>query len=175
MVWDPLVRLIHWGLAGTILATAAFTNPEHQTHEMVGYVAVALVVLRLVWGLIGTRHARFSAFPPIPVAAIRHLNGIRAGRREVHLSHNPAGALMVYNLWASVIGMGITGYMMGTLRFFGYDWVRVLHEALFNWLMISVALHLAGVVLDGRLTRVPLVRAMIDGRKRLPGDGAGGS
>lgn len=167
-VWDPLVRLVHWGVAGGVLLNAAFTDPEKQAHEAVGYVVVGLVVTRLLWGLVGSRPARFSAFPPNPVAAIRHLWGLRRGAKGVHLSHNPAGALMVYNLWATLLGMGLTGWMMTTPRYFGIEWVEELHEGLFNWLMISVALHLAGVVLDSLLTRVNLVRAMLDGKKRLP-------
>lgn len=167
-VWDPLVRLIHWGVAGGVLLNAAFTDPEKQTHETVGFVIVGLVVTRLLWGVVGSRHARFSAFPPRPGAALRHLWGLRRGASGLHLSHNPAGALMVYNLWATLIGMGVTGYMMGTLRFFGVEWVKEAHELLFNWLLISVALHLGGVLLDSVLTRVNLARAMIDGKKRLP-------
>ena len=167
-VWDPLVRLVHWGVAGAVLLNATVIEHESTAHELIGYTAVSLVAVRLVWGLIGTRHARFSAFPPNPVAALRHLAGLIAGRHRVHLSHNPAGALMVYNLWATLIGMGVTGYMMGTRAYFGVEWVEELHEGLFNWLMISVGLHLLGVVVDSLATRVNLVRAMLDGRKRLP-------
>lgn len=168
-VWDPLVRLVHWGVAGSVLLNATVIDKESTTHEMIGYVAVGLVAARLLWGLIGTRHARFSAFPPNPVAALRHISGLIRGRHTVHLSHNPADALMVYNLWVTLIGMGVTGYMMGTRAYFGIGWVEELHEALFTWLMISVGLHLAGVVFDSLTTRVNLVRAMLDGRKRIPG------
>lgn len=166
-VWDPLVRLIHWSVVGAVLLNASVIEEESAAHELIGYVAVALVGLRLVWGLVGTEPARFSAFPPNPVAAIRHLAGLLRGEDRVHLSHNPAGALMAYNLWATVLAMGVTGWMMGTVRFFGMDWVKELHEALFGWLMISVALHLIGVLADSRLTRVNLVRAMLDGKKRI--------
>jgi cytochrome b len=170
-VWDPLVRLIHWSVAGAVLLNATVVDTESTLHETLGYLALGLVAVRLAWGLIGTQHARFTAFPPNPMAALRHIGGLLRGRHRLHLSHNPAGALMVYNLWATLIGMGLTGYMMGTVRYFGMDWVEDLHEGLFAWLMISVALHLAGVLLDTRLTRVNLVRAMLDGRKRLPPDG----
>ena len=117
-VWDPLVRLVHWGVAGAVLLNATVIEEESTAHEVIGYIAVGLVATRLVWGLVGTRHARFSAFPPNPVAALRHIAGLIRGRRKVHLSHNPAGALMVYNLWATLIGMGVTGYMMGTRSVF---------------------------------------------------------
>lgn len=172
-VWDPLVRLIHWGVAGAVLLNASVIDHESTTHELIGYTALGLVAIRLLWGVVGPSHARFSAFPPNPVRALRHIADLLRGRKTVHLSHNPAGALMVYNLWATIIGMGVTGYMMGTLRFFGMEWVEELHEGLFAWLMISVALHLGGVVVDSLATRTNLVRAMIDGKKRLTSEGHG--
>ncbi|WP_377194282.1 cytochrome b/b6 domain-containing protein [Ruegeria meonggei] len=117
---------------------------------------------------IGPKHARFSAFPPSPARALRHIKAMRAGDRSVHLSHNPLGALMVYNIWLSVIAIGVTGFMMTTITFFGIDWVEELHEAVFNWLLFSVALHVAGVAFDTRRSGVNLVRAMINGRKTIP-------
>lgn len=167
-VWDPLVRLIHWSVALLVLANATFVDDDSKLHEIVGYAAVGLVALRLVWGLIGTRHARFSDFPPNPRAALRHLAGHLTGRHSHYAGHNPAGALMAYNLWATLVGLGVTGYMMGTVQFFGYEWVEELHEALFGWLIASLVLHLGGVALDTLLTRVPLVPAMIHGKKPAP-------
>ena len=167
-VWDPLVRLIHWSLALTILLNGTFIEEESKTHEWIGYVALGLVGLRLVWALIGPKHARFSAFPPSPARAIHHLRAMLSGDKTVHLSHNPLGALMVYNIWASVIAIGITGYMMTTITFFGVDWVEEAHEIVFNWLVFSVALHVAGVAFDTWRSGVNLVRAMINGRKTSP-------
>ena len=167
-VWDPLVRLIHWTLALTILLNGAFVEDESDLHQWIGYVALGLVAIRLLWGLVGTRPARFTAFPPNPIAAVRHVRAMLRGDRTVHLSHNPLGALMVYNIWATVAALGATGYMMTTVRFFGVEWVEEAHEATFAWLLVSVALHIGGVVVDTWRTRVPIVRAMIDGRKRIP-------
>lgn len=168
VVWDPLVRLIHWSLALTILLNGTFIEEESKTHEWIGYVALGLVGLRLVWALIGPKHARFSAFPPSPARAIHHLRAMLSGDKTVHLSHNPLGALMVYNIWASVIAIGITGYMMTTITFFGVDWVEEVHEIVFGWLVFSVALHVAGVAFDTWRSGVNLVRAMINGRKTIP-------
>jgi cytochrome b len=167
-VWDPLVRLIHWSLALTILLNGTFIEEESKTHEWIGYVALGLVGLRLVWALIGPKYARFSTFPPSPARAIRHLRAMLSGDRIIHLSHNPLGALMVYNIWASVIAIGITGYMMTTITFFGVDWVEEAHEVVFGWLLVSVALHVAGVAFDTWRSGVNLVRAMINGTKTIP-------
>ncbi len=167
-VWDPLVRLIHWTLALTILLNGAFVDEESKIHEWIGYIALGLVLLRLVWAVIGPKHARFSAFPPSPRRAVHHIKAMVAGDRSVHLSHNPLGALMVYNIWASVIVIGVSGYMMTTITFFGIDWVEKVHEALFNWLLLSVVLHVLGVAVDTWRSGVNLVRAMVKGRKAIP-------
>ena len=139
-----------------------------ELYEWIGYIALGLVGLRLVWALIGPKHARFSAFPPSPARAFHHFRAILAGTRSVHLSHNPLGALMVYNIWASVIAIAVTGYMMTTITFFGIEWVEEAHEVIFGWLMVSVALHVAGVAFDTWWSGVNLVRAMINGRKTIP-------
>ena len=167
-VWDPLVRLTHWTLALMILLNGAFTDDESRLHEWVGYVALGLVGLRVAWAIIGPPHARFSAFPPNPFRALRYLKALRQGDRTMHLSHNPLGALMVYNIWLTVIALGVTGYMMTTFRFFGVGWVETAHEGAFAWLMVSVALHVGGVLFDTWRSGVNLVRAMITGSKRVP-------
>lgn len=170
VVWDPLVRLIHWGLAVSILLNSTIVEDESKLHEWIGYVAVGLVGVRLIWGCIGTRYARFSAFPPNLFAARRYLMAAIKRDNIVHLSHNPLGALMAYNIWATVLLIGITGYMMGTVRFFGVGWVEEAHEIIFAWLLVSIALHIAGVFFDTWRSGIPLVRAMIDGRKSVSKD-----
>ena len=167
-VWDPLVRLIHWSLALMILLNGTIIEEESSAHEWIGYIALVLVGLRLVWALIGPKHARFSAFPPSPARAVHYLRAMLAGDRTIHLSHNPIGALMVYNIWLSVLAIGVTGYMMTTMTFFGIEWVEEVHEGIFGWLVFSVALHVVGVAFDSWRSGVNLVRAMIDGRKNIP-------
>ena len=168
LVWDPLVRLIHWSLALTVLLNGALVEEESKIHEWIGFIALGLVGLRLIWAITGPKHARFSAFPPSPGRAIRYLYGILAGDRTVHVSHNPIGALMVYNIWMSIIVIGTTGYMMTTLSFFGVGWVEEVHEVAFGWLLFSVAVHVAGVAFDTWRSDVNLLRAMVNGRKVIP-------
>ncbi len=168
-VWDPVVRLVHWGVALAVLINS-FSDAEAKSHHWVGYAAIALVAIRLIWGLVGTEHARFTAFPPSPRRAIAHAREIMNGKVSIHLSHNPLGALMVYNIWGTLLLLGLTGYMMTTVRFFGMDWVEELHEGAYNWLLLSVALHVGGVVFDTMRTKVPLVPAMLTGHKTIPED-----
>lgn len=170
-VWDIFVRVTHWVVATMVLAELVVVHPDSLTHRLVGYTVVTLVVLRLVWGLIGPRHARFSSFPPSLQAARSHLAGLARGEEDLHLSHNPLGALMVYNLWATMIALGVTGYMMTTDAYWGVAWVANLHSALADWVALCVCLHLVGVFYDTRRSKVNLVRAMITGKKQIPGPG----
>lgn len=167
-VWDPLVRLFHWSLVAMFAANALFTDDESKLHEWVGYVAVGLVAFRILWGLIGSRHARFADFPPDPAAAIGQLTELATGRKRIHIGHTPLGALMIYNLLASVLAIGVTGYMMGTDTFWGVKWVEEAHEVFVSWAEISVIAHIAAVVVESRRTGVNLPRAMVTGYKGIP-------
>ena len=167
-VWDIFVRVSHWSIAVLVVAELSVLDEDWAVHRWAGYVVLALVTLRLVWGLIGTRHARFSAFPPSLSAARAHLAGVLARRHQIHLSHNPLGALMAYNLWASLVVVCVTGILITSYKFWGMSVVEGLHEVSANWVMISVGLHLAGVIFDTLYSRVNVVRAMINGTKEIP-------
>lgn len=167
-VWDPLVRLTHWGVALGIVLNGAILDEESALHLTVGYAVLALVGLRLIWGLIGTRHARFSDFPPDRLAAMVQLRDIAIGRKRTHLGHTPLGALMIYNLWASIGLISLTGYMMTTTTFWGVEWVEEMHELFVIWVYFSAALHVTAVIWESRRTGVNLPRAMVTGSKTVP-------
>lgn len=110
--WDPLVKLTHWGIALAVLVNGAFTEEGSGWHVWVGTGMAALLAVRLLWGFIGPREARFSAFPPSPVRAIAHVGDIVGGRKVPHASHNGLGALMAYALWATLGVVAVTGFAM---------------------------------------------------------------
>lgn len=170
-VWDIFVRTTHWSVAALVLAELTFLDEDWAVHRWAGYAVLALVAFRLVWGLIGPRYARFSAFPPSLQAVRAHLAGLLRGKDALHLSHNPLGALMAYNLWASLTVVCVTGILMTTRTFWGVDWVEESHEIIANWVLISVGLHVAGVAFETWYSKVNLVRAMITGQKEIPGPG----
>lgn len=170
-VWDVFVRITHWTVAFLVIAELSVIDDDSGIHRWAGYAVLGLVALRLIWGLIGPRYARFGSFPPSLKAARAHLAGLMRGRHERHLSHNPLGALMVYNLWISLIAVCVTGIMMTTRTFWGVEWVEELHEGVANWVALSVLLHVAGVVFETRHSKVNLVRAMITGKKEFFGPG----
>jgi len=108
--WDPIVKLTHWGIVAAVIGNALVTEEGSGWHIWIGYGLAALLALRLLWGLVGPREARFGAFPPSLARASRHLGEIRRGEVTQHASHNPLGALMVYAIWATllvVIGTGV--------------------------------------------------------------------
>ena len=113
--WDAVVRVTHWSIVAAILANAVFTDAGSNTHIWVGYALAGILALRLLWGLIGSSQARFTAFPPSPRAAIAHVRNILAGDKRSHLSHNPLGALMVYAIWCCLLVIIGTGIAMAGL------------------------------------------------------------
>lgn len=167
-VWDPLVRAFHWSLVAAFLANAFLTEPGKALHLWLGYGVAALVVLRVIWGFVGTRHARFADFVPTPAAVWRQIVDMVHWRGRPHAGHSPLGALMIFNLLATMAGLAVSGHAMTTVAYFGVAWVADLHEALVTWAQISVLLHVAAVLVESRRLGVNLPRSMVTGNKDLP-------
>jgi cytochrome b len=168
-VWDPLVRLFHWTLAAAFAVNAFLTNPETPLHHWIGYAVVGLVIIRIVWGLIGTRHARFTDFPPSLSGSLQQLGDMATGRRHAHTGHSPLGALMIYNMLASVCVIAASGWMMTTNMWFGVNWVSELHSVSVTWMELSVLAHISAVALESRRLGINLPKSMLTGYKKLPG------
>lgn len=108
-VWDPIVRICHWGIVIAFF-TAYISGDEFQgIHHWAGYSVAGLIMVRLLWGFVGTRHARFSSFVTGPGAAFRYLRGLVSGKAERHIGHNPAGAAMIIALLLSLTGTTLSG------------------------------------------------------------------
>jgi len=109
-LWDPVVRLSHWVIAAVVVGNAVLTKGGSTLHVWLGWTGMVFLVVRLIWGLIGSAEARFAAFPPRPRAAIEHVRLLFRGAPPEYRSHNPAGAIMIYALWALlavIIGTGL--------------------------------------------------------------------
>jgi len=166
-VWDRFIRFFHWSVAGLVLLNFTLFE-EGAVHEMLGYAVMGLVALRLIWGLIGPRFARFAHFFPTPARVKRHIRNIRAGKAEISLGHNPLGAVMIFNLILTLILVGVTGYLATTDRFWGVEWVEEGHEFLAGYLLFSIALHVGGVLWESVRTGINLISAMVTGIKKVP-------
>ena len=112
-LWDPIVRLSHWGIAAAVILNALVNEGGSLAHVAIGWGALALLLMRLVWGVLGPAEARFSAFPPNPKAALAHLRKLASGDQPRDFpSHNPAGALMVYAFWGALAVVIASGLVM---------------------------------------------------------------
>lgn len=188
-VWDPLVRVSHWVMAaafGIAWATAEGEEGIVQTlHVGAGYTILGLVALRLVWGVIGTRHARFASFVKGPRQVLAYLGRMARLDAPATVGHNPAAGAMIVALLVGLALTGATGLMLygaheqaGPLAramapFAGFDEaLEEVHEFLAGFTAALVGLHVAGVLFSSLLHRENLIRAMITGRKPLRAHGA---
>jgi cytochrome b len=165
-VWDPVVRVLHWLVALGCIANLTILEDADDIHEYVGYAVLGAVLVRLIWGVIGSRHARYSDFVPTLPEIRTYLGLLLRGREPRYLGHNPAGVLMMTFLVAVVIVCAISGWMMGLDRFWGELWVQLVHEWSANLILIGAVLHVAGAIVESYRHRENLILSMITGRKR---------
>jgi cytochrome b len=170
-VWPAWQRLLHWLLAAAIIV-ALVTFEGGRVHEIAGYAALGAALLRIGLGLAGPREARFNAFVRGPSPTFAYAVALLRGHPPRHLNHTPLGAWMIVALLAlGLVGAG-SGALYVTNRFWGESWVIELH-AIAAWpLAALVPLHVLGVIHASRIHHENLLRAMIDGRKRVDGGAA---
>lgn len=164
LVWDLPVRVLHWLLAVSFAGAwlTAEADNWQLVHVTLGYTAAALACLRIAWGLVGTRHARFSSFVRGPRAIAAYLGSLLHGRPAHFTGHNPAGAVTVVLLLLLSIGAGVSGWAVYTQG----EAYEEAHEAIATAMLAVVLLHIAGVVVSSWLHRENLIGAMITGYKR---------
>ena len=185
-VWDPAVRVFHWSLVVAFFTAYLSGEDLHDLHELMGYIVLVLVIFRIIWGFIGSEHARFSDFVCGPGKVVRNLKDIALLRPKRYLGHSPAGGAMVLVLLAMLAATSVTGIisdeqgvlanMTATASASGNDDddeheaeegpVAELHETLGNLTLALVFLHIAGVVLSSFTHRENLAGSMLTGRKR---------
>jgi len=171
LVWDAPVRVFHWlmvfSFAGAYLT--AESERWRLLHVTLGYTMAGLLVFRVVWGLVGTRHARFASFVRGPAAVVGYLRSLASGQPEHHVGHNPAGAVAIVAL------LGLTGLVTAagwaTYNDLGGEWLGELHEGAANAMLAVIGVHVAGVLIGSWMHRDNLIGAMFSGRKPgLPQD-----
>lgn len=178
-VWDPVVRIGHWTLVISFF-TAYFTEDDFLTpHVWAGYLIGVVVSFRLIWGFIGSRHARFDDFVRSPAAAFGYLADLVRRRGKRYIGHNPAGGMMTLVLLASLAGTVVSGIVLygmeesagplaawvGEYSESEHLWEEI-HEVFSNLTLLLVGVHIAGVLLSSCVHRENLVVAMLTGRKK---------
>lgn len=192
-VWDPLVRVLHWSLVAAFALAYLTGEEESAVHIWTGYVVAGLVVLRLLWGFVGTRHARFRDFVRPPREILAYLRELLAARPHRYLGHNPLGGLMVVALLASLSATAVSGYLLqhseesqsavpaaaagadrgdegrkhASRPSAGHELLEEAHEWFAHLTLLLVLVHIGGVAVMSAVHRENLVRAMLSGRKRV--------
>lgn len=175
-VWDLPLRVFHWSLVVTIAAayiTAELGGELTLWHSRLGALALGLLTFRLVWGFIGTVHARFVSFFPTP----SRLNSYLKGNWQAH-GHSPLGALSVFALLgvlATLIATGLFGNddiafqgpLFSLVDKGSSDWMTSLHKTAFDVLLGLIVLHLAAIVFYLFIKKNNLIKPMITGSKRV--------
>ena len=166
LVWDVPTRVFHWLLV--LCFAGAWLTSESERLQMIhyafGYSACALVLFRLVWGLIGTKYARFSQFIKAPSEIIGHLKGLLSGHEHSSPGHNPVGGLVMLGLMLAILVIGLTGYF--SIKEFLGNLMSEAHEAIASLTLGLVIIHVVAAIVMSLLQKENLVKAMVDGRKK---------
>ncbi len=167
LIWDSPTRIFHWLLTGSFAAAAvlAFLTDHRGSlfpyHALFGLVLALMVALRVLWGFIGTRHARFASFLFSPKAVLAYLKGVLTLTGVRHIGHNPGSAYTIFAMLFLLAGIGITGLLLGT----GNRAVKEPHEVMANLLLAVVGIHVLGVIVHTVRFRENIIGAMFTGRK----------
>jgi cytochrome b len=169
-VWDWPVRVFHWTLAASVLG--AFITGENEDferlHQTLGWVAAGLIAFRVVWGLIGTRYARFREFVRGPAQVWAYVKSLRSGQAQHFVGHNPVGAIAVIVLMV-LVGLSVyTGWLLTADD--AAEWLEEAHEISANTLITVVLVHVIGVLWSSRTHGENLLKAMLTGRKTAPSE-----
>lgn len=178
-VWDPFVRIFHWSLVLTFTIAWLSGDELEVLHINAGYAVLGLVLLRIVWGFVGTHHARFRDFiyPPAEVKSFLKDTVMQRARR--YLGHNPAGGMMIILMLVSLVITTVTGIayygiedgagplaMLAGIPEAGEEMLEEVHEFFANLMVLLVVVHVIGVVIESQFHHESLIRAMLTGRKR---------
>jgi cytochrome b len=186
LVWDLPVRIVHWLIVLAVAGSWAthYAGVEwFAWHRRLGYTVLVLVAFRIVWGFVGTRHARFGHFLRGPRAILDYLRG-RTTERPV--GHNPVGALGVVAMLGVLLVQASTGLVandeiMNAGPFYGWidpglsNRLTTLHRQSSDILLVLIGVHVLAVAWHVLGQRRPLVSAMLTGRKpeaEVPADQA---
>ena len=170
LVYDLPTRLFHWLFAGFFLAAFAISNlvddesARFSLHMIAGLGMVFVVLLRLAWGLVGTRHARFADLALNPALLLGYFRNLFSAQGRRWAGHNPASSWAAVLMVGLALGLGTTGYLMATGP--ESDTLEEVHELLANAFLVVVLLHLAGLVVHALKHRDRLPAAMVTGRKQ---------
>jgi cytochrome b len=179
--WDFMIRAFHWSLVFCFFLAFVTEDDWMNLHLLAGYAIALLIGFRLVWGVVGTRNARFLSFVRSPAVVKQHLKTMLSFKASHYLGHNPVAAVMVITLLINItlvvfsgmilIAVDGQGPLAGTIfSSFNGNWIEEAHEFFANFTLLLVFGHVAGVVFSSILEGENLIKSMITGRKKARSD-----
>lgn len=178
MVWDLFIRIFHWMLV-VLIAIQFFSEEVLTIHSELGYIIMILIVGRVVWGFIGSKHARFSSFPLSFKKNITYFKGVLSGKPISYKGHNPPGAIVTILFLITIIMIIVTGSItLATIHFEGFlvpsllfmddetsFFIKDLHHTFTNILLFLISVHVLGVLLACFQHRKNFIKSMFTGEK----------
>jgi cytochrome b len=177
LVWDLPVRLFHWLLVASLLASWLTREFEtRQYHMWIGYWTIGLVVFRILWGFVGPRHARFSDFLVSPSKFAGYASGLFRRDSKPAVGHNPVGGVMVIVMLLVVLAQAVSGLFISDDIVWSGPYYEALgskfssqmgwlHHANFDVLVWIIGLHVLAILFYAFWKRQDLVRPMFTGHK----------
>lgn len=165
-VWDPVVRIFHWTVVVACSLNLFILEEGKYWHRATGYVVAAAIAIRLIWGFIGTKHARFTDFFPTPRKVKDQVRGIIERKEKRHLGHNPLASVMMLLLITLLAATALSGWMTTLDAFWGEKWLEQLHGTIANSIMVLVFIHAGAAIVESWRHRENLVWSMVTGRKK---------
>lgn len=167
LVWDPVVRSFHWFIVAACLTDIFILDDGRMWHRLIGYGVMAALLVRAVWGIVGSQHARFADFIPSSTSLYFYLRNLLHGTEPRYLGHNPAGAVMILLLMVLLASVSITGWMLTLDAYFGDEWLEDLHGGLANAILVLATLHVGAALYESLRHKENLIISMMTGYKRL--------
>ena len=164
LVWGLFTRTLHWAIAIPV-AINFFIDGGDLPHKVLGYFALIALVIRFCWGFRAPDYANFEKFPLSLLHVKTFLLSLKNKNSVDYSGHNPLSSWVYIMIWILVIGLGITGFMMGLDAFWGEDWLEEFHELLSSALASLVVLHLVGIIFDGIRHKRKTWLGMITGKR----------
>lgn len=184
LIWDLPVRLFHWLLVLALIGQWVTAEFGHMVwHFRIGYFTLGLVIFRLIWGILGPKYARFSQFISPPSKILGYAKSLLKGNNQEYVGHNPLGGLIVPAVIVIVGFQGLTGLFatddvlasgpyMSSISSALQETLDGLHHDTYNVILGIAGIHILAICWYQFIRKIPLIGAMLHGKKSVPADKA---
>jgi cytochrome b len=183
LVWDLPVRLFHWSLVTSLFAAWYTSDGERNLidwHLKIGYFILGLIIFRIIWGVFGTRYAKFTQFIPNKKSLLYYLKNFKQEKNYTTVGHNPIGGLMVVFMLTLVLSQAVSGLFMNDDIFTSGPYyssasssiqsiMSLIHHNVFDIIIVVSVLHIAAAFYYLLVKKANLIVPMITGYKQSDG------